>query len=56
MNTLFKVLVVLCLLGLALGLADVGSGTFSGLCRALGAVCFILAFITKAIQKAEAPA
>ncbi len=53
MNTLFKILVVLSLIGLAVGLSDVGNAMFSGLCRALGAVFFVLAFITKAIHKAE---
>lgn len=54
MNTLFKILVVVCLTGLVLGLCDVGNAMVSGLCRAIGAVFFILAFITKVIQKAEA--
>jgi hypothetical protein len=54
MNTLFKILVVVCLTCLALGLGDIGNSMVSGLCRAMGAVFFILAFITKMIQKAEA--
>ncbi len=53
MNTLFKILAVLSLIALVVGLSDIGSDMFSGLCRALGAVFFILAFITKAIHKAE---
>ncbi len=54
MNTLFKILVVVCLAGLTLGFCDVGNAMVSGFCRAMGAVFFILAFITKVIEKAEA--
>lgn len=53
MNNLFKILAVISVAGLVLGLADVGNGMFSGLCRAFGAVFFILAYITKALDKAE---
>lgn len=53
MNTLFKILAVLALICLALGLGDIGNGMISGFCRALGAVFFILAFITNVVHKAE---
>jgi|HubBroStandDraft_6_1064221.scaffolds.fasta_scaffold1306270_1 hypothetical protein len=52
-NTLFKILATAAVAGLLLGVLDVGNDAFSGLCRAFGAVFFILAFITKAIDKAE---
>lgn len=53
MNTVFKILLVLSLAGLALGLTDIGNGMFSGLARAVGAVCFALAFITRLVHNAE---
>jgi hypothetical protein len=53
MNTLFKVLAVFSVVGLVLGLSDLGNGMFSGFCRAFGAIFFILAFITKTVDKAE---
>jgi len=53
MNTMFKILLVLAVAGLGLGLSDVGNAMFSGFCRAFGAISFILAFITKTIDKAE---
>lgn len=56
MNTLFKVLMALTVIGLALGFSDVGSGMFSGFCRALGAVFFALAFITRLVHNAETEA
>jgi len=34
-------------------LSDAGSNEFSGLCRAMGAVFFILAYIRRAMEKAE---
>jgi hypothetical protein len=43
-----------CIICLALGLADVGNAMVSGLFRALGAVLFILSFITKVVHEAEA--
>lgn len=51
---LFNILVLVCLVFAALGFSDVGSSIFSGFCRAMGAVFFILAFITRVIEKAEA--
>lgn len=54
MNTVFKILTILCVVGLVVGLSDIGNGMFSGLARAAGAVCFVLAFITRVLQKAEA--
>lgn len=56
MNTVFKILTILCVAGLVVGLSDIGNGMFSGLARAAGAVCFVLAFITRILQKAEATA
>ena len=53
MNTMFKMLAILSVISLVVGLSNAGNGMFSGLCRAFGAVLFILAFITKAIHKAE---
>jgi hypothetical protein len=53
MNNWFKILAVLSVVGLALGLGNVGNEMVSGLCRAFGAVFFILAFITKSLDKAE---
>ena len=53
MNTLFKILTVIALVGLVVGLSDIGDSMFSGFCRAFGAVFFILAFITRTIDKAE---
>jgi len=35
------------------GLADIGSATTSGFLRAIGAIFFIVAFITRLIEKAE---
>ncbi len=53
MKTLFKILATVSIVGLVLGLSDVGDSMFSGFCRAFGAIFFILAFITKTIDKAE---
>ena len=52
-NLEFKILVACSIIGLILGVANVGSGAFSGLCLAFGAILFGLSFIIKAIQKAE---
>jgi hypothetical protein len=35
------------------GLADIGSATTSGFLRAIGAIFFIVAFITRLVEKAE---
>ena len=51
---LFFILSTACLICLALGLADVGTPIVSGLFRAMGAVLFILSFITKVVHEAEA--
>jgi hypothetical protein len=56
MSTIFKILAVLSITCLAIGMSDVGNNMVSGFCRAIGSVFFILAFITKVIQKAEAGA
>ena len=50
MKTMSKMLLIICLLGLVLGLADVGTPMFSGLARACGAVFFILFFITRMFE------
>jgi hypothetical protein len=44
------ILLVICILGLVVGLADVGSPMFSGLALAFGAVFFILFYITRALE------
>ncbi len=53
MKRLSTILFIISLISLATGLTDVGSNEFSGLCRAMGAVLFILAYIRRAIEKAE---
>jgi hypothetical protein len=53
MKTFTKILLVICLLGFALGLADFGDSAFSGLARALGAVFFVLTFLCRAFEKME---
>jgi hypothetical protein len=53
MKTFTKILLVICLLGFVLGLADVGDSVFSGMARALGAVFFILTFLSRAFEKME---
>jgi hypothetical protein len=47
MRAFSNVLLVICLLGFALGLADVGGAMISGMTRAIGAVFFILYFISR---------
>ena len=42
-----NILIALCVLGLVLGVADIGGPMISGVARALGAVFFILAFVVK---------
>lgn len=54
MKPLSKILLAVCILGLVLGLADVGNAMFSGLARAIGAVFFILFFITRVLEIASA--
>jgi hypothetical protein len=54
MKKLSSFLFIISLISLAIGLSDVGSGIFSGLIRAAGAVFFVLAYITRVIEKAEA--
>jgi hypothetical protein len=54
MKPLSKFLLAICILGLVLGLADVGNAMFSGLARAIGAAFFILFFITRALEFASA--
>ncbi len=53
MKRLSSILFIISLISLAIGLSDVGSNIFSGLSRAMGAVFFVLAFITRVIEKAE---
>jgi hypothetical protein len=50
MKPFSKLLLVICVLGLLLGLGDVGNPMFSGLARAVGAVFFILFFVTRMID------
>jgi hypothetical protein len=54
MKKLSSILFILSLTSLVIGLSDVGSPVFSGLIRAMGAVFFVLAYITRVIEKAEA--
>lgn len=54
MKKLSSILFIISLIGLATGLSDAGSNIFSGLSLAMGAVFFVLAFITRVIEKAEA--
>jgi hypothetical protein len=54
MKKLSSILFVVSLISLAIGLSDVGSNMFSGLGRAMGAIFFALAFITRVFEKAEA--
>ena len=49
----FTILASVSAICLILGVADANGGAFSGLALALGAIFFGLAFITKALQKAE---
>ena len=42
-----NIMIALCVLGLVIGVADVGGPMVSGVARALGAVFFILAFVAK---------
>jgi hypothetical protein len=51
---LFNILLAACVVFLVLGLADVGNAMVSGFCRAMGAVLFIVTFVTRVVQKAEA--
>jgi hypothetical protein len=54
MKKLSSILFIISLISLAIGLSDAGSNVFSGLSRAMGAVFFVLAYITRVIEKAEA--
>jgi uncharacterized membrane protein YadS len=54
MKPFTKVLLAICLLGFALGFADIGNSMFSGVARALGAVFFILTFLCFLFDKMEA--
>lgn len=56
MNTMFKIMVTVCILGFLLALSSLGNEMFTGFTLAMGAVFFILSFITKVIEKAEAGA
>ena len=53
MKKLSSILFIISLISLAIGLSDAGSNIFSGLSRAMGAVFFVLAYITRVIEKAE---
>lgn len=53
MRKVSNILLAICIVGLVLGLAGVGNEMVSGFALAIGAVMFILAFITRAIEKAE---
>lgn len=51
---LFDALVIVTVTGLFLGVSDIfGSGSFSGVCLAIGAIFYGLALIVKFIHKAE---
>jgi hypothetical protein len=51
---LSRILFVFCLLGWLLGLTGVTGEMLTGFCLAMGSVFFVLAYITRAIAKAEA--
>jgi hypothetical protein len=53
-NKLYSTLVIVALTGLLLGVANVGGEMLSGFCRAFGAVFFIVAFLVRLVDKAEA--
>ena len=54
MIKLSKIFLVACLIVATVGFSDLGNAMFSGFCRAIGAVLFILTFITRIIENAEA--
>ena len=54
MKKLSRIFLVVCLVFAVVGFSDIGSSIFSGFCRAMGAVFFILTFITRVIEIAEA--
>ena len=41
------------IIALISGLADIGSAPTSGFLRAVGAIFFVIAFITRVVEKAE---
>ena len=51
---LFRTLVIVSTTGLLLGVANVGGEMLSGFFRAFGAVFFIVAFLLRLLDKAEA--
>jgi len=53
MRTVFRILLTVSIISLVLGFIGLGNGMAVGFCRAIGAVFFCLAFITKVIEKAE---
>ena len=55
MKPFTKILLVICLLGFGLGLANVGNSVFSGLARALRSKCFFsLTFLGRAFERMDA--
>ena len=54
MNKLCRLLLLVSLAGFIVGLLDVGGSIFSGLARAMGAIFFILFFITTIFNAAAA--
>jgi hypothetical protein len=54
MKTPSKVLLVISLTGFVLGLSNLGPPMFSGLARAIGAIFFILVYITRVFELIEA--
>ena len=54
MKTMSKALLVICLTGLVLGLSNVGPPNFSGLARAIGAIFFILTYVSRVAELVSA--
>ena len=48
-----KLMAVLCVMCLAVGVSDVGSEMFSGLCRAAAGTLFVATYIFAALYKSE---
>lgn len=51
-----NILAAVCLILLVLGFSGLGPDVFMGFLRAIGAVFFILAFVTRVVEKAESEA
>jgi hypothetical protein len=54
MKKLSSFLFIISLVSLAVGISGVGGNMFSGLIRAMGAVLFVVTYVTRVMEKAEA--